>query len=103
MPTAPADARLTFLAGSCPLNEDGSTAGVGDFAAKAARCIENMNVALAEAGADINDVISTRVPVASSRQADLVTAWVWESLSLDTTISSSRSKQSQPFRTDRAL
>lgn len=73
--TAPADARLIFLAGSCPLNDDGSTAGVGDFAAQAAKCIENMNIALAEAGADIDDVISTRVLVASSQQSDLVTAW----------------------------
>lgn len=73
--TAPADARLIFLAGSCPLNEDGSTAGVGDFAAQAAKCIENMNIALAEAGADIDDVISTRVLVASTEQSDLVTAW----------------------------
>jgi enamine deaminase RidA (YjgF/YER057c/UK114 family) len=34
-----------------------------------------MTVALAEAGAGLEDVISTRVLVASSRQADLVTAW----------------------------
>lgn len=73
--TAPADARLIFLAGSCPLNEDGSTTGVGDFAAQAAKCIDNMNIALAEAGADIDDVISTRVLVASTKQSDLVTAW----------------------------
>ncbi|MGO2684252.1 MAG: RidA family protein [Microbacterium sp.] len=73
--TAPAEARLIFLAGSCPLNEDGSTAGVGDFAAQAAKCIENMTIALAEAGADLNDVISTRVLVASSQQSDLVIAW----------------------------
>ena len=73
--TAPADARLIFLAGSCPLNEDGSTAGVGDFAAQAAKCIENMNIALAKAGADLDDVISTRVLVASTEQSDLVAAW----------------------------
>lgn len=73
--TAPANARLIFLAGSCPLNEDGSTAGLGDFAAQAAKCIENMKVTLAEAGAKISDVISTRVLVASSQQSDLVTAW----------------------------
>ncbi|MGO2747046.1 RidA family protein [Microbacterium sp.] len=73
--TAPAEARLIFLAGSCPLNDDGSTAGVGDVAAQAAKCVENMTVALAEAGADINDVITTRVLVASARRADLVTAW----------------------------
>jgi enamine deaminase RidA (YjgF/YER057c/UK114 family) len=73
--TAPAEARLVFLAGSCPLEEDGSTAGVGDYAAQAAKCVENMRTALAEAGAGIDDVISTRVLVASTRQADLVTAW----------------------------
>lgn len=73
--TAPAEARLVFLAGSCPLEADGSTAGVGDYAAQAAKCVENMKIALAEAGATITDVISTRVLVASSSQADLVTAW----------------------------
>ncbi|MDF2047699.1 Rid family hydrolase [Microbacterium sp. Kw_RZR3] len=73
--TAPADARLIFLAGSCPLNLDGTTAGVGDYAAQAAKCVENMSIALREAGAEITDVISTRVLVASTRQADLVTAW----------------------------
>ncbi|KTS13798.1 RidA family protein [Microbacterium testaceum] len=73
--TAPADARLIFLAGSCPLNLDGTTAGVGDYAAQAAKCVENMTIALREAGAEITDVISTRVLVASTRQADLVAAW----------------------------
>ena len=73
--TAPAEARLVFLAGSCPLEADGSTAGVGDYTAQAAKCVENMKIALAEAGATITDVISTRVLVASSTQADLVAAW----------------------------
>lgn len=73
--TPPKDARLIFLAGSCPLNLDGTTAAVGDYAGQAAKCIENMEIALAEAGANISDVISTRVLVASSRQEDLVTAW----------------------------
>jgi len=35
--TAPANARLIFLAGACPLNADGSTAAVGDYAGQAAR------------------------------------------------------------------
>lgn len=73
--TAPADARLVFLAGSCPLNDDGSTASLGDYAAQAAKCLENMVVALREAGAGIADVISTRVLVASSDRADLRAAW----------------------------
>jgi len=73
--TAPNDARLLFLAGACPLNEDGTTAAPGDYAGQAARCIENMNQALAAADATIYDVISTRVLVASSQRDDLVTAW----------------------------
>lgn len=73
--TAPAAARLIFLAGSCPLTEDGSTYGVGDVAAQAAKCVENMVVALDDAGASLEDVVVTRVLVASSDQADLVSAW----------------------------
>jgi enamine deaminase RidA (YjgF/YER057c/UK114 family) len=34
-----------------------------------------MRIALADAGASAEDVLSTRVLVASSRQADLVAAW----------------------------
>lgn len=73
--TAPQDARLIFLAGACPLNDDGSTAAVGDYAGQAAACIETMTRALAEAGATLQDVISTRVLVASGEQQDLAAAW----------------------------
>lgn len=73
--TAPAGARLIFLAGACPLNVDGSTAGVGDYAAQAAKAMENLVLALAAAGAGLGDVLSTRVLVASARQGDLVEAW----------------------------
>src|SRR6478609_8353974 len=73
--TAPRDARLIFLAGACPLDRDGSTAAVGDYAGQAAKCVETMKLALDAAGATIEDVISTRVLVASPRRADLVAAW----------------------------
>ncbi|NAS25740.1 RidA family protein [Herbidospora sp. NEAU-GS84] len=73
--TAPAESRLIFLAGACPLNEDGSTAAIGDYAGQAAKAVENMQKALAAAGASLQDVISTRVLVASSRREDLGTAW----------------------------
>ena len=73
--TAPRDARLIFLAGACPLREDGTTAAVGDYAGQAGVCLDNMQEALAAAGATIEDVISTRVLVASDRQRDLVAAW----------------------------
>ncbi|MGV2902879.1 RidA family protein [Microbacterium sp. AGC62] len=73
--TAPAGSRFIFLAGACPLNDDGTTAAPGDYAAQAARCVQTLEAALDVAGADLTDVISTRVLVASSAQADLVTAW----------------------------
>lgn len=73
--TAPAESRLIFLAGACPLNDDGSTAAPGDYAGQAAKAIENMQAALSASGASLQDVISTRVLVASARQEDLVAAW----------------------------
>ena len=73
--TAPAGARLIFLAGSCPLETDGSTAAVGNYAGQAAKCMANLETALAAAGAGLRDVVSTRVLVASTSQADLVSAW----------------------------
>jgi enamine deaminase RidA (YjgF/YER057c/UK114 family) len=73
--TAPKDARLIFLAGACPLDDDGTTVAVGDYAGQAAACVETMTRALAAAGATIEDVISTRVLVASSTRADLGAVW----------------------------
>ena len=73
--TAPKEARLVFLAGACPLDDDGSTVAVGDYAGQAAACIETMTRALAAAGATIDDGISTRVLVASSRREDLGVVW----------------------------
>jgi enamine deaminase RidA (YjgF/YER057c/UK114 family) len=43
--TARAGSRLIFLAGACPLNEDGSTAAVGDYQGQAAKAFENMRIA----------------------------------------------------------
>jgi enamine deaminase RidA (YjgF/YER057c/UK114 family) len=73
--SAAAGSRLIFLAGACPLNQDGTTAAPGDYAGQAAKAFENMRTALADADASVEDVISTRVLVASSRQEDLVAAW----------------------------
>ncbi|MBL1067981.1 RidA family protein [Streptomyces sp. 7-21] len=73
--TAPAGARLVFLAGACPLNRDGTTAAPGDVAGQAAVCVVNLRTALADAGATLEDVLSTRVLVASDQRQDLVTAW----------------------------
>jgi enamine deaminase RidA (YjgF/YER057c/UK114 family) len=73
--TVPSGTRLVFLAGACPLNLDGTTAGVGDYAAQARKSMKNLVIALEAAGGTLHDVVSTRVLVASTQQSDLVTAW----------------------------
>lgn len=73
--TAPQDARIVALAGSCPLDEDGRTVAPGDVRGQAARCIQNLTAALGAAGGVLTDVLCTRVLVASTRQDDLVAAW----------------------------
>jgi enamine deaminase RidA (YjgF/YER057c/UK114 family) len=73
--TAPAGARLIFLAGACPLNTDGTTAAKGDYAGQARTCVDNLATALRDAGASLSDVISTRVLVASQHRSDLGIAW----------------------------
>lgn len=73
--TASAGARLIVLAGACPLNADGSIAAPGDYAAQATKAVANMRTALADAGASVDDVLCTRVLVASGRRQDLLGAW----------------------------
>lgn len=67
--------RLVFLAGACPLEPDGTTAAVGDYVGQAAKCVENLTEALRVAGATLQDVVSTRVLVASARRSDLGAVW----------------------------
>lgn len=66
---------LVFTAGACPLDEAGHTVGVGDVAAQAAQAMANLRVTLADAGAQLEDVVRTTVYVASAEQRDLVAAW----------------------------
>ncbi|MFZ0664324.1 MAG: RidA family protein [Acidimicrobiales bacterium] len=67
--------RLVFTAGACPLDENGNTVCVGDFAGQARRCVENLEIALRASGASLTDVVKTTIYVASSEQEDLVVAW----------------------------
>jgi enamine deaminase RidA (YjgF/YER057c/UK114 family) len=48
---------------------------VDDFAGQAAKCIENLNVALHAMGGTLSHIAYTRVLVASSRREDLGTVW----------------------------
>ena len=49
------------VSGTAPIGPDGKTAGVGDPKMQARRCIEIIQEALEKAGADLNDVIRTRL------------------------------------------
>ena len=67
--------QFVFTAGACPLDADGNTVAVGDVTGQAHHVMANLITALQAAGAQLTDVVKTTVYVASSRQADLGTAW----------------------------
>lgn len=73
--TVPSSARLIFMAGACPLDRNGVVVAPGDFVAQTAQCLDNLVEALAAAGAELTDVATTRVLVASAVRADLVSVW----------------------------
>ena len=68
-------ARVVFTAGACPLDASGATVAPGDIAAQAEQVMQNLRIALREAGADLGDVLKTTVYVATTRREDLVAAW----------------------------
>jgi enamine deaminase RidA (YjgF/YER057c/UK114 family) len=70
----PPGRRLVFTAGACPLDAAGETVA-GDVAAQAAQVMDNLEVALRAAGAELRDFTKTTVYVASARREDLVSAW----------------------------
>jgi enamine deaminase RidA (YjgF/YER057c/UK114 family) len=67
--------RLIYTAGACPLDESGAIVPIGDIAGQATLAVANLAAALRAAGAGLTDVVKTTIYVASSRRADLVTAW----------------------------
>ncbi|GAB6110222.1 RidA family protein [Fusibacter bizertensis] len=71
----PSGMEILFMAGACPLDENGKVPYPGDYEQQANLCVANLKVALMESGATLEDVVYTRVLVASNDQADLVTAW----------------------------
>jgi enamine deaminase RidA (YjgF/YER057c/UK114 family) len=51
---------LIAISGTAPL-KDGKTVGVGDAAAQTRRCLEIIGDALRQAGAEVSDVVRTRI------------------------------------------
>lgn len=71
----PSGMDLLFLAGACPINKDGEVPYENDYALQAKLCVLNLKQALKDSGASLEDVVYTRVLVASQNRVDLVTAW----------------------------
>ena len=71
----PAGMDLLFLAGACPLTKEGDVPESSDVELQAKLCVENLKEALKECSASLEDVVYTRVLVATHKQSDLVTAW----------------------------
>jgi enamine deaminase RidA (YjgF/YER057c/UK114 family) len=67
--------RLVFTAGACPLDSAGNIVAIGDVAGQAERVMANLTIALRAAGAELRDVLTTTVYVATHNRDDLVTAW----------------------------
>lgn len=64
-----------FMAGACPLDQEGRVPEGISVEEQAKLCVENLRAALQECDAALKDVAYTRVLVASGDQADLVAAW----------------------------
>lgn len=73
--SAPAGSQVVALAGACPLDEAGRTVAIGHPAGQAERCLQNLAETLTVAGADLRDVLSTRILVATTDRSDLSAVW----------------------------
>ncbi|EGW37174.1 RidA family protein [Desulfosporosinus sp. OT] len=71
----PSGMDLLFLAGACPLNEEGKVPNLSDYELQAKLCVDNLKEALKECEASLEDIVYTRVLVASQNRSDLVSAW----------------------------
>ncbi|MGW3043737.1 RidA family protein [Kitasatospora sp. NPDC001159] len=70
-----APARSLWLAGACPLDDEGRTVAVGDYEGQAHQVMRNLIAVLEDTGAGPTDIARTTVYVASGDQADLVKVW----------------------------
>jgi enamine deaminase RidA (YjgF/YER057c/UK114 family) len=61
---------IVFAAGACPLDENGVVVAPGDHEAQAARCVDNLLLAVGDA-----ELLKTTVYVVGAERADLVRVW----------------------------
>lgn len=71
----PAGMDLFFLAGACPLDKDRKVPSASTYETQAKLCVENLKEVLKECNAALQDVVYTRILVATQNQSDLVTVW----------------------------
>jgi enamine deaminase RidA (YjgF/YER057c/UK114 family) len=71
----PSGMDLLYMAGACPIDSNGEVPYINDYALQAKLCVENLKQALKDCGASMEDVVYTRVLVASQNRSDLVIAW----------------------------
>lgn len=67
--------RLVFTAGGVPLDGEGNLVGPGDLAAQTRQVLDNLSLALQEAGATEDDVLKTTVYVVARERNDLAVVW----------------------------
>lgn len=71
----PSGMDILFMAGACPLDKDGEIPEASDYEVQANLCIYNLKEALKEHNATLEDIVYTRVLVASQNRSDLVAVW----------------------------
>jgi enamine deaminase RidA (YjgF/YER057c/UK114 family) len=67
--------RLVFLAGQCPLDEQGQLIGLGDLQAQVGQVARNIMIALSSVGAVPAAVVRTVIYVVSADRSDLAAVW----------------------------
>ncbi|HVQ51080.1 MAG TPA: RidA family protein [Mycobacterium sp.] len=66
---------LIITAGACPLDDQGRVVAPGDIALQTRKALDNLRIALEDAGAAMCDVLKTTIFVSSSSRDDLTVAW----------------------------
>src|SRR5512133_595486 len=66
---------LIFMAGACPLDDEGQVVAPGNHEAQAARATENLLQALAEHDVGPESLLKTTIYVAAKDRDDLVRVW----------------------------
>lgn len=82
------------VGGTAPIGDDGETVGVGDVGEQTRRCFEIIRTALEDAGADLSDVVRTRMLLTDASDFETVAAvrkeFVGEFKPVDTIVEVSR-------------